>query len=280
MISLVNQLDSVVPENATKLKLYGFNNLTKSLSISIYDCRFVANQQTANYLDIIATHYHHKRLIDILTEVCHIIGANILNIASQEYEPHGTSVNILVAEKADAKADEFLESAKPGPLSNQILDAAVGHLDKSHICLHTYPESHPVNGIHTFRADIEVASCGVISPLKALNYLLHQFNADVITLDYRVRGFTRDVDGNKHFIDHKIDSISDFISSDTKAHYHIEENNQQAINLFTSKMKKQLLSLDKQIITNNATQITEHARNVIHKRLNNEMNEIFDAEIV
>ena len=38
----------------------------------------------------------------------------------------------------------------PGPLP----DAVVAHLDKSHITVHTYPESHPDNGISTFRADI------------------------------------------------------------------------------------------------------------------------------
>ena len=50
-----------------------------------------------------------------------------------------------------------------------ISDAVVAHMDKSHITVHTYPETHPDNGIATFRADIDVATCGVISPLKALN---------------------------------------------------------------------------------------------------------------
>ncbi len=31
----------------------------------------------------------------------------------------------------------------------------MAHLDKSHICVHTYPESHPEGGLCTFRADIE-----------------------------------------------------------------------------------------------------------------------------
>ena len=67
--------------------------------------------------------------------------------------------------------------------------------DKSHITVHTYPESHPDEGISTFRADIDVSTCGHISPLKALNYLLHCFDSDIVTIDYRVRGFTRAVDG-------------------------------------------------------------------------------------
>ena len=47
-------------------------------------------------------------------------------------------------------------------------DTVVGHLDKSHVTVHTYPEYHPDNSIATFRVDIEVSTCGEISPLNAL----------------------------------------------------------------------------------------------------------------
>lgn len=75
------------------------------------------------------------------------------------------------------------------------VETILAHLDKSHITVHTYPESHPDDGISNFSKDIDVSTCGRISPLKALNYLLRSFNADMVTLDYRVRGFTRDVNG-------------------------------------------------------------------------------------
>jgi len=77
-----------------------------------------------------------------------------------------------------------MNSQSPGPLPETVL----AHLDKSHITVHTYPESHPDNGISTFRADIDVSTCGRISPLKALNYLIHSFESDVVTMDYKVRG--------------------------------------------------------------------------------------------
>ena len=121
-----------------------------------------------------------------------IIGANILNIAKQDYDPQGASVTILIAEghpPTDHQCTEQAEHETPGPLPETI----VGHLDKSHIAVHTYPESHPDDGISTFRADIDVSTCGHISPLNALNYLIHSFESDIITIDYRVRGFTRDV---------------------------------------------------------------------------------------
>ena len=55
---------------------------------------------------------------------------------------------------------------------NQQFKARILASPKSHMCVHTYPEMHRDNGISTFRADIELATCGEISPLTALNYLL------------------------------------------------------------------------------------------------------------
>ncbi len=112
----------------------------------------------------------------------------------------------------------------------------MAHLDKSHICVHTYPESHPEGGLCTFRADIEVSTCGVISPLKALNYLIHQLESDIVTIDYRVRGFTRDVNGMKHFIDHEINSIQNFMSEDIKSLYDMVDVNVYQENIFHTKM--------------------------------------------
>jgi S-adenosylmethionine decarboxylase len=96
---------------------------------------------------------------------------------------------MLVAENEviNQNAIEIQENEVPGPAS----DAIVGHLDKSHITVHTYPENHPDKGISTFRADIDVSTCGQISPLRALNFLLTSFEPDIAIIDYRVRGFTR-----------------------------------------------------------------------------------------
>ena len=181
-----------------KLKLWGFNNLTKTLSFNMYDiCYAKTPEHRDKYLAYIDEEYNAERLTCILTEVSRIIGANILNIASQDYDPQGASVTILISEEKmtsdtesennNSETDDNLE--KPGPLPTSF----VGHLDKSHITVHTYPESHPDDGISTFRADIDVSTCGRISPLKVLNYLIHSFKPDIAMLDYRVRGFTRDV---------------------------------------------------------------------------------------
>jgi S-adenosylmethionine decarboxylase len=215
-----------------KLKLHGFNNLTKSLSFCIYDiCYAKTAEERDGYIAYIDELYNANRLTEILSETCSIIGANILNIARQDYEPQGASVTILVSEEPiDPQLIDQTE--RPGPLP----EAVVAHLDKSHICVHTYPESHPEGGLCTFRADIEVSTCGVISPLNALNYLIHQLESDIVTIDYRVRGFTRDINGMKHFIDHEINSIQNFMSEDIKALYDMVDVNVYQENIFHTKM--------------------------------------------
>ena len=81
-------------------------------------------------------------------------------------------------------------------------ETQLAHLDKSHVTVHTYPEYHPETCLATFRVDIDVATCGEITPLSTLDYLIGSFDSDIITMDYRVRGFTRDVNGKKLFLDH------------------------------------------------------------------------------
>ncbi len=68
--------------------------------------------------------YNAQRLTQILTEVAGIIGANILNVAHQDYDPQGASVTMLIAENK-ALFDDVLKEREPPQL--------VAHLDKSHV---------------------------------------------------------------------------------------------------------------------------------------------------
>jgi S-adenosylmethionine decarboxylase len=151
----------------------------------------------------------------------------------------------------------------------------VGHLDKSHLTVHTYPESHPDNGISTFRADIDVSTCGRISPLKALNYLIHSFESDIVTLDYRVRGFTRDVRGKKHFIDHKINSIQNYLAKDTIERYQMIDVNVFQENIFHTKMMLKEFDLDTYLFGVDSKDLDAREQKKIHRRLEREMLEIF-----
>lgn len=245
-----------------KLRLHGFNNLTKSLSFNIYDiCYARSDAQKQAYIAYLDEVFNADRLTQILTEVSDIIGATILNVARQDYEPEGASVTLLIAE----------EAAYEGPMPN----AVVGHLDKSHITVHTYPEFHPDHGISTFRADIDVSTCGLISPLKALDHLIRSFESDVVSMDYRVRGFTRDVDGCKHFIDHDINSIQDYIPDDIGNRYQMVDVNVLAERIFHTKMRLTEFSLDDYLFAERASDLSADEASDLTERIEAEVTEIF-----
>ncbi|MBC9784555.1 adenosylmethionine decarboxylase [Heliobacterium chlorum] len=269
-----------------KLKLYGFNNLTKTLSFNMYDiCYAKTPEHRKAYIEYIDEEYNSDRLTSILTEVSNIIGANILNIAKQDYDPQGASVTILISEgkieseptdendgnegTSELDNDNDLEMYNLGP------DAVVAHLDKSHITVHTYPESHPDKGISTFRADIDVSTCGQISPLKALNYLINSFSPDIVIADYRVRGFTRDVNGKKYYIDHKINSIQNYIAKDIREMYQMIDVNVYQDNIFHTKMLLKEFDLDNYLFGTAKKDLLPGEKKKIKQRVKKEMTEIF-----
>ncbi|MDF2699426.1 MAG: speD, partial [Haloplasmataceae bacterium] len=153
----------------------------------------------------------------------------------------------------------------------------VGHLDKSHVTVHTYPESHPDNNISTFRVDIDVSTCGTISPIKALDFLINSFDSDIITIDYRVRGFTRDLNGAKHFIDHDINSIRDYINKDILKKYYSMDVNMNHQNFFHTKMMIDHFDLDNYLFNITEKDLSKHERDEIIGKLNREMFEIFNG---
>ncbi|MEH7238638.1 adenosylmethionine decarboxylase [Bacillus sp. JJ1562] len=254
-------------------ELHGFNNLTKSLSFNMYDICYTRSQEERDaYLEYIDDVYNADRLTEILTNVADIIGANILNVAKQDYVPQGASVTILVSEgPVDESPDEAFEES-PGPIPGSV----VAQMDKSHITVHTYPESHPDDGISTFRADIDVSTCGEISPLKALNYMIQSFETDVMTIDYRVRGFTRDVTGHKLFIDHEINSIQNYIPDEIQEMYHMIDVNVYQENIFHTKCKLKEFDLEHYLFFGRTMEkLTEEEELTIAEKLITEMDEIF-----
>lgn len=93
-----------------KLKLYGFNNLTKTLSFNIYDiCYAVSDESRRQYIEYIDEQYNAERLTNILRNVSDIIGAHILNVASQDYDP-----------QAPALPSSFLRKRSTMPTSSAI----------------------------------------------------------------------------------------------------------------------------------------------------------------
>ena len=245
-----------------KLKLYGFNNLTKSLSFNIYDvCYAKTPREQRDYIAYIDEQYNSERLTNILTNLTDMIGAKVLNISRQDYDPQGASVTILSAEGSMVPRGE----------------TQLAHLDKSHVTVHTYPEYHPETCLATFRVDIDVATCGEITPLSTLDYLIGSFDSDIITMDYRVRGFTRNVNGQKLFLDHTITSIQDYINPERLRKYDAVDINVYEANLFHTKMMIKEIDLQNYLFKTDIYELPPIVRLEIMDNLRREMIEIFSG---
>lgn len=198
------------------IKLSGFNNLTKILSFNFYDfCIAMNEQQKQDYINHIHTKFSAKNIGMIARKVCEIIEANILSETVQDYEPVGASTMTLMS---DIKGGGNWEVGAAGQAAVKM------HLDKSHITTHTYPDASDPEGICTFRLDLDVATCGEIIPLKALNYMFEVFECDVVYIDYVVRGYTRLENGKKIYNDHYFNSIQDFIKKETLDMYQYRQD--------------------------------------------------------
>lgn len=249
-----------------KLTLYGFNNLTKSLSFNIYDvCYAKSEREQKDYIAYVDEQYNSDRLTRIMRHMAEMIGAQVLNVSKQDYEPQGASVTFLLAEQPQRSPEG---------------DAIIAHLDKSHITVHTFPEFHPETSIATFRVDIDVATCGHITPLRTLDYLIGSFDSDIITVDYRVRGFTRSINGKKVFIDHKITSIQDYIDPAILRRYDVIDVNVYEANLFHSKMMLKELDLQNYLFNTDQYELSPQTRLSIMESLRREMIEIYSGRNV
>lgn len=251
-----------------KIKLYGFNNLTKSLSFNIYDvCYAKSEREQRDYIAYIDEQYNSDRLTCILENVTDMIGAHVLNISKQDYDPQGASVTFLIS--------EYPASAIQKPS-----ETVVAHLDKSHVTVHTYPEFHPDNSIATFRVDIDVATCGEVTPLSTLDFLIGSFDSDIITMDYRVRGFTRDIGGKKLFLDHDITSIQNYIDPEILKRYDAIDINVYQSNIFHTKMLIKEVDLQNYLFNTDVYELPPQTRLQITNSLRREMIEIFSGSNV
>ena len=248
-----------------KLKLYGFNNLTKSLSFNIYDvCYAKTARSQQEYIAYVDEQYNSERITDIMTHVTEMIGAQVLSVSRQDYDPQGASATFLIAD------DTMIPAGG---------SETVAHLDKSHVTVHTYPEFHPDTSIATFRVDIDVATCGKITPLTALDYLIGSFDSDIITMDYRVRGFTRNLDGEKLFIDHDITSIQNYIDEKILDKYDVVDINVYQANMFHTKMLIKELDLQNYLFNTDVNELPPRRRLEITNALQREMIEIFSGQL-
>ncbi len=196
--------------------------------------------------------------------------------ANCEASGKASQANCEASGKANQAICEVGEKANLSKLETPAT-AIQAHLNTSHVSVHTFPESHPSRSISTFRVDIDVSTCGRVTPLVALDYLIGNFESDIITIDYRVRGFTRNTVGTKLFNDYPVRSIQDFISVETLDDYNTMDVNVYHSNLYHTRMILREIDLDRYIFNRDVHEIGESEQAEIRQALEREMLEIYNG---
>lgn len=207
-----------------KIKLQGFNNLKKQLSFSFYDFVIAPTKaEKQSYVKYINKRYSAKKITKLLQNIVQKIEANILSTSVQDYEPYGASSMILLS---DLKCDTNINM----------------HIDKSHITAHTYPDFY--DDRVSFRVDIDISTCGEIAPLAGLNDIFNFFDTDIVVIDYIVRGYTRDENGKKIYMDHRVNSIRDYINPEILVDFKCKDLILQNDNTWQLKLMKTKYDID------------------------------------
>jgi len=238
------------------MQLSGFNNLKKALSFSFYDFVIATDEQEKfSYIEYINSRYSAKKISELLQKIVHIIEAEVLHVSLQDYEPYGASSMILLGDRKGSGVDM--------------------HLNKSHITAHTYPDFDNENGILSFRVDIELSTCGEISPLSSLNTIFDFFDTDIVTIDYNVRGFTRNQKGQHIYMDHTVNSIQEYINSNILKSYKTKDLILQNDNIWQLKLLRTDMKTNEYFSPN--TKLEEEKKTTYMKLLNAEMLSIFNG---
>ena len=147
-------------------------SVTQSLALNAYQfCILEDVNQGSEWFEKLENEFSSLKLSGFVRSLGEAIGAKILNLSSTDYEPFGASAALLIGQQLEVE-----------PRGDEVL----AHLDASHIAAHTYFESS--DRYAQFRLEIEVSSCGGLSPIALIDDILNECKADFAQIDYRVRG--------------------------------------------------------------------------------------------
>lgn len=158
----------------TKLWNQTLNSLTWTLAVNA--CRLEFESTSGSIKEsftVTNSHFCAERLECLLNDIVTLLRAEVLGRSSTHYEPQGASATVLIGQG----------------------DAALFHLDKSHLAVHTYFEASEQSSWGSFRCELELSTCGKLPVKELLERISREFDFEVLILDCKVRGFKRDEKG-------------------------------------------------------------------------------------
>lgn len=118
-------------------------------------------------------HFCPDRLERFLNEIVKLLQAEVLGRSSTSYQPQGASATVLIGQG----------------------EAALFHLDKSHLAVHTYFEANDKSLWGSFRCELELSTCGALPVRQVLGKISREYDFEVLMLDCKIRGFKRGQSG-------------------------------------------------------------------------------------
>ncbi len=242
-----------------KNKKYKLNNINKNINLSIYNIYYINSENTYKYyIKYINNIYNNKNIINLIKNISKKTNSKILNIYKINYK---------------------LKFNKKNKIINRTKNILLTFLyNNNNICIYTYIENYSKNNkIYTIRTDINIYSCGLISPLFYINIILLFFKCDLININYNINGFTKYKNGKKYFINKKFNSIKKYINKNIINKYDLLELNIYQGNIFNIKMIIKKINIKKYIFKNLFKKyiLNKNKKNKITKLLFKEIYEIY-----
>lgn len=158
----------------TRLWNQALNSVTRTLAVNACQLEYESTpgQIKANFEET-NLYFCADRLESLLNDIVTMLQAKVLGQSSTHYEPEGASATVLIGQG----------------------DAALFHLDKSHLAVHTYFEASEQSSWGSFRCELELSTCGTLPVKELLERISQEFDFDVLMLDCKIRGFNRDDKG-------------------------------------------------------------------------------------
>lgn len=191
------------------------NQLTQNLNLNGYLAYYSDTMEWQDFLIEKNTLMSKENLSQLAVLLAEKLGATVLNIASQDFQPVGASTSLLIAN-------------------------TLAHLDSSHISFHSYLSQVENSAIQICRLDIDISTCGETDTLIILEDILAKFSFDFFSVDYKVRGISQQKAESFYFGGSPI-SIKDYIQQQCLDYdIQIEQTNLVSRSLYSVLVKKSL----------------------------------------
>ncbi len=231
------------------IKDLGVNNLTKILSVNLYKVIYVEGEKE-NGKKMLQESYPIKKIMDTICSVLQNDGLKIVHVYEQKdlYEEF-----IVISFSKDKNSNT---------------------LNCNQIQIHTVIEDSATNLV-VMRIDIEEIVRKDNSALAILNNIVKMIEADVVLIDYHVRGFIQDSVGRKFFNDSEVYSMKDFINVNLLSKYDAHEMNILRSNIYHLKLVVNKINIEDYVTDLNVEELSMQEKFKVKRVINDEILTIF-----